>query len=146
MIKYSSLKGIMNKNTNLNIMKRKLKRKVFDTGLLIIDLMELSYNKLNYIKLNYKNMLLSIFEEKDNNTSGSISKYHESTNKYIDLIISYLLILVGYKEEEVLVILGSNTNNFSFFHRKSISDVKLNFLITLFTILLFWVLNLKMIL
>ena len=96
------------KKTYLIKTKKKTYKYIFVSGNFLIDLSENIYNKLNDFKFDYKVIFSSIFEDKDDNYTNKHLRESESENKYVNLMVSWLLTLFGYEEELVLELSNSN--------------------------------------
>jgi len=96
------------KNPLLLIIRKKAYKFIFISGNLLIDLSENIYNRLNDIKFDYKTVFSSIFVDKEDNYTNAHLNEPESENKFVNLMISWLLTLFGYEEELVLELSNSN--------------------------------------
>lgn len=82
-------------------MEKQLKRAIYKILIGSIDLVEFLYLKLKYFKSHYKNVLIDIFEEKDQSTHQK-SEFKPSNNQYVKAIIGWLGNLFGTIEEEIV--------------------------------------------
>ncbi len=93
----------------VNVILKGAKRYIYNMLILMVDLSEDIYNKLKYIKCNYKELLINIFDETDQNISientDNYSKY-----RIVEPILLWFGSLFGVldMEEKTVVVIGNN--------------------------------------